>query len=88
MYPNSEYLFQMSVYNNKRKLFLKNMEHYTTQCGPSFYTIQNESLISEISQYFDTLKSESFCNVYQSEDVFRILQKNTDTMIDRMLSIE
>ena len=85
--PNSEYLFQMSVYNNKRKLFLKNMEHYTTQCGPSFYTIQNESLISEISQYFDTLKSESFCNVYQSEDVFRFYEKY-GTMIDRMLSIE
>lgn len=85
--PNSEYLFQMSVYNNKRKLFLKNMEHYTTQCGPSFYTIQNESLISEISQYFETLKSESFCNVYQSEDVFRFYEKY-GTMIDRMLSIE
>ena len=29
----------------------------------------------EISQYFATLKSESFCNVYQSEDVFRFYEK-------------
>ena len=87
--PNSEHLFQMSVYNNKRKLFLKNMEHYDTRThlGPSFYTMQNETLIGGISQYFSELQSSSLCNVYGSEDVFRFYEKY-GIMIDRMLSIE
>ena len=87
--PNSEHLFQMSVYNNKRKLFLKNMEHYDarTHLGPSFYTMQNETLIGGISQYFSELQSSSLCNVYRSEDVFRFYEKY-GIMIDRMLSIE
>ena len=87
--PNSEHLFQMSVYNNKRKLFLKNMEHYDarTHLGPSFYTMQNETLIGGISQYFSELQSSSLCNVYGSEDVFRFYEKY-GIMIDRMLSIE
>ncbi len=84
--PNSDTLIRISVYNNKKKMFLKNIGCYNSQSGPLFYTIQNDVLIQDISDYFSRLTNNSFCNLYESEDVIRFYKKY-GTMIDRMLSL-
>lgn len=84
--PNSDALIRVSVYNNKKKLFLKNTNCYNGQSGPLFYTIQNDALIQDISEYFNSLGDHALCNLYESEDVLRFYNKY-GTMIYRMLSL-
>lgn len=84
--PNAGELIRISVYNNKKKLFLKNVGRYSKQFGPHFYTIQNDTLIQDISQYFSKLEEKPFCNIYTAEEVLRFYNKY-GTMIHRMLSL-
>lgn len=84
--PNADDLLQISVYNNKKKLFLKNTGQYITHHGPTFYTIQNDILIRDISRYFEKLQTASFCNLYEKDDVLHFYEK-FGTLIDRMLSV-
>lgn len=84
--PNSADLFRMSVYNNKKKLFLKNTEHHSNPHSPAFYTIQNNILIRDISQYFEKIQTSPLCNIYEKDDILRFNEKY-GTLIERMLSV-
>ncbi|MGN0203888.1 MAG: hypothetical protein ACI4BB_05065 [Coprococcus sp.] len=84
--PNSADLFRMSVYNNKKKLFLKNTGQYKSPHHPAFYTVQNNILIQDISQYFEGIQTSPLCNVYEKDDILRFNEKY-GTLIERMLSV-
>lgn len=84
--PNSADMFRMSVYNNKKKLFMKNTEHYSNPHSPAFYTIQNHVLIQDISQYFENIQTSAHCTLYEKDDVLRFNEKY-GTLIERMLSV-
>lgn len=84
--PNAAELFQISVYNNKKKLFLKDTSRHNNPDGPNFYTVQNDILIHDVSQYLESLQDSPFCCAYKTEDVLRFYDKY-GTMIYRMLSL-
>lgn len=50
---NTQHLIHFAIFNNRKKLFLKNPERYHTDVGPYFYSVLSDTLVQKISAYLD-----------------------------------
>ncbi|MDD3570103.1 MAG: hypothetical protein PHY44_03260 [Lachnospiraceae bacterium] len=83
-YP--EDFFQLSVYFNHNKVFLKKSGHAVNNGSSKFYVLTNEKLIKSIKIYFQNLITKPYCTTYTAEEVEDIINKN-EKMILRMLDL-
>lgn len=84
--PGVQHLLHTSVFNNRKKLFLKNPERYHLDIGPHFYSVLSDQLIKEISTYFDNMKVKEFCFEYDSEAVQKFAEKY-GPLVNRMIDL-
>lgn len=83
-YP--EDFFQLSVYFNHNKLFLKKNGLVVNNGSSKFYVLTNEKLIKSCRTYFQNLIDKPYCTTYTAEEVEEIINKN-EKMILRMLDL-
>lgn len=84
--PNVQHLLNVSVFNNRQKLFLKFPGRYHNEVGPRFYSVLSNHFIKGTSEYLDELKTASFCFGYDAE----ALQKFADkygSLVYRMIDL-
>lgn len=84
--PNVQHLLHTSVFNNRKKLFLKNPERYHTDIGPHFYSVLSDQLIKEISDFLDNLKTHPHCFSYDAEGIQRFAEKY-GSLVHRMIDL-
>ena len=83
-YPQQNYYFAM--FNNHKKLFLKNTKHFYTKMGPQFYSILNESLINNITDAVASIKDLPICTHYPAEALQSFMDRYGG-MVYKMLSL-
>ena len=81
-----EDFFQLSVYFNHNKLFLKKNGRVISNGSSKFYVLTNEKLIKSSRIYFQNLIDKPYCTTYTAEEVEEIINKN-EKMILRMLDL-
>lgn len=79
-------LINFSMFNNHKKLFLKNIRRFYTDFGPQFYSILNETLINDISECMDSLKSHECITKYAAESLPDFMERYGG-MIYKILSL-
>lgn len=84
--PYSTKLVNFSLFNNHKKLFLKNIRRFNSDFGPQFYSILNESLINGITNYIDGLKSSDAVICYPASSLPEFMERYGG-MVYRMLSL-
>ena len=84
--PNVQHLFNISVFNNLKKMFLKIPSRYEDCVGPRFYSVLSEQLIKETSELMDEIKTASFCNGYDAEALQRFYDRY-GSMVNRMIDL-
>lgn len=83
-YP--EDFFQLSVYFNNNKFFLKKNGLAINNGSSKFYVLTNEKLIKYIGTYFQNIMDKPYCTTYTAEEVEEIVNEN-EKMILRMLDL-
>lgn len=82
----SQQLINFSLFNNHKKLFMKNIKRFHSNFGPQFYSILNESLINDISDCMEQLKEVSAVTAYSSQSLPEFMERYGG-MVYRMLSL-
>ena len=77
---------QFSIFNNRKKLFLKNPGRYHTDVGPYFYSVLSDQLIQRISSYLDDLKNADYCSHYDAESLQTFYDKYS-SLVHRMIDL-
>ena len=83
---NKQQMIQFSIFNNRKKLFLKNPGRYHTDVGPYFYSVLSDQLIQRISSYLDDLKNADFCSHYDAESLQTFYDKYS-SLVHRMIDL-
>jgi len=84
--PFSQHVFSFALFNNHKKLFLKNTNRFYTDFGPQFYSIMNASLINGITKSIDSIKTVDACTHYPAESLQDFMDRYGG-MVYRMLSL-
>ena len=84
--PNVQHLFNISVFNNLKKMFLKLPGRYDDYIGPRFYSVLSEQLIKETTELMDEIKTASYCNGYDAESLERFYDRY-GSMVNRMIDL-
>lgn len=84
--PYSQQLINFSLFNNHKKLFLKNIRRFKTDFGPQFYSILNEGLINNITECLEELKTASAVTNYPASSIPEFMERYGG-MVYRMLSL-
>ena len=84
--PNVQHLFNISVFNNLKKMFLKLPGRYEDYIGPRFYSVLSEQLIKETTELMDEIKTASYCNGYDAESLERFYDRY-GSMVNRMIDL-
>ena len=79
-------LISFSLFNNHKKLFLKNIKYFDDQYGPQFYSILNEKLINRIAELLESLKSDGAVACYPAVSLPEFMERYGG-MVYRMLSL-
>lgn len=84
--PSVQHLLHTSVFNNRKKMFLKNPQRYHTDIGPHFYSVLSDQIINEVSNLFDNIKSHPHCFSYDAEGLQKFAEKYS-SLIYRMIDL-
>lgn len=84
--PYSQHTFSFALFNNHKKLFLKNTKRFYNDFGPQFYSIMNESLINGITDSIDSIKTLDACYHYTAQSIQEFMDRYGG-MVYRMLSL-
>lgn len=84
--PNVQHLLHVSVFNNRKKLFLKFPDRYHNAVGPRFYSVQSDQFIRATSEFLDELKTAPFCLGYGAEDLQKFVEKY-GSLVYRMIDL-
>lgn len=84
--PYSQKLINFALFNNHKKLFLKNINRFKTDFGPQFYSILNEGLINDITESIEELKTAEAVTNYPAQSVPEFMERYGG-MVYRMLSL-
>ena len=82
----SPQLMKFSLFNNHKKLFMKNIRRFHTDFGPQFYSILNEGLINMITEYMDDIKNLDSVTNYPASSLPDFMDRYGG-MVYRMLSL-
>ncbi len=83
-YPTK--LVNFSLFNNHKKLFLKNIKRFHGDFGPQFYSILNESFINGITECIDELKGSEAVIHYPASSLPEFMERYGG-MVYRILSL-
>lgn len=84
--PSVQHLLHTSVFNNRKKLFLKNPDRYHMDIGPHFYSVLSDQIIKDTSALFEHIKSEPFCSEYDAEGINKFAEKY-GSLVYRMIDL-
>ncbi|MDD5945317.1 MAG: hypothetical protein PUD43_06350 [Clostridia bacterium] len=79
-------LINFSLFNNHKKLFLKNINRFHCEYGPQFYSILNEKIIADITKYMDELKDYDSVTHYNATSLPEFMDRYGG-MVYKMLSL-
>ena len=83
---NNHQGLHFSIFNNRKKLFLKNPDRYHTDIGPYFYSVLSDQLIQRISSYLDGLRNADYCSHYEAESLQAFYDKYS-SLVYRMIDL-
>lgn len=83
---NTQHLMKFALFNNRKKLFLKNPERYHTNIGPYFYSVLSDHLIQKISDYLDDVQNADYCKHYNAESLQAFYDKY-GSLVCRMIDL-
>lgn len=84
--PFSPQIMNFSLFNNHKKLFMKNIRRFHSDFGPQFYSILNETLINSITECMDEMKNASPVTCYPASSLPDFMDRYGG-MVYRMLSL-
>lgn len=84
--PNVQHLLTISVFNNRKKLFLKFPARYHKEIGPRFYMVLSDQFINATSDFMDELKSTAYCLSFDAEGLDKFYERY-GSMICRMIDL-
>lgn len=84
--PNIQHLMNISVFNNRKKLFLKFPGRYHKEIGPRFYMVLSDQFINATSDFMDDLKTSSCCLPFDAESIEKFYERY-GSMIFRMIDL-
>ena len=84
--PSVQHMMHVSVFNNRKKLFLKFPRRYHTSIGPRFYSVLSDYFIKETSEFMEEIKSAPFCIEYDADKLQQFYDKY-GSMICRMIDL-
>ncbi len=84
--PNVQHLFNISVFNNFKKMFLKIPGRYEDCIGPRFYSVLSDTLIKETTDLFNDIKTCPYCTAYDNEALHRFYDRY-GSMVTRMIDL-
>ena len=83
---NTQHLIHFAIFNNRKKLFLKNPKRYHTDVGPYFYSVLSAQLIQRISSCLDGLRNADYCSHYDAESLQTFYDKY-GSLVYRMIDL-
>ena len=83
---NTQHLIHFAIFNNRKKLFLKNPERYHTDVGPYFYSVLSDTLVQKISAYLDSIRTADYCSHYDAESLQAFYDKY-GSLVYRMIDL-
>ena len=83
---NAQQTMHFAIFNNRRKMFLKNPKRYRTETGPYFYSVLSDQLIQKISSYLDNEKEADYCSHYDAESLQTFYDKY-GSLVYRMIDL-
>ena len=83
---NTQQMIHFAIFNNRRKMFLKNPERYHTGIGPYFYSVLSDQLVQKISSYLDDEKNAEYCSHYDAEALQTFYEKY-GSLVCRMIDL-
>ncbi|MBX9231538.1 hypothetical protein [Coprococcus catus] len=83
---NTQHLIHFAIFNNRKKLFLKNPERYHTDVGPYFYSVLSDTLVQKISAYLDSIRTADYCIHYDAESLQAFYDKY-GSLVYRMIDL-
>ena len=84
--PNVQHLFNISIFNNLKKMFLKIPARYEGCVGPRFYSVLSDQLIKEITNMMNEIKTAPFCSSYDAEALEKFYERY-GSMVTRMIDL-
>lgn len=84
--PVKNRLAYLSVFNNRKKAFMKNPNRYHCDSGPFFYSINDSSMIHNMTAFFDELKTKPVCLRFGYKDLLSFYTKYS-SLINRMIDL-
>lgn len=85
-FPGGQFPHGISLYSNRRRIFLKKLWHFQEESGSTFLFVDSELWVRAVVDFLDALKEKEYCYAYDSEE----LQHFSDrygTMLMRMLDL-
>ena len=83
---NTQHLIHFAIFNNRKKLFLKNPKRYHTDVGPYFYSVLSDTLVQKISAYLDSIRTADYCIHYDAESLQTFYDKY-GSLVYRMIDL-
>lgn len=83
----SEDFFNISVFFNESKFFLKKTGSAVKNNSPWYYVFANDKINEYLKIFFEELKKEPFCRRYDAEEIAEIVENNEKMML-RMLELK
>ena len=84
--PGVQHLMKVSLFNNRKKMFLKFPARYHTHIGPRFYSVLSDAFIKETTEFMDELKTSPYCIEYDAEKLQQFYDKY-GSMVCRMIDL-
>ena len=83
---NTHQMMHFALFNNRRKMFLKNPDRYHSETGPYFYTVLSDDLIQKISTCLDDMRETAVCQHYNAEALQTFYDKY-GSLVCRMIDL-
>lgn len=84
--PGSSRLCQASLYSNRQKVFLKNLQNFSEPNAPQFYCIDSDVWIDQITSFLDRLRENPLCHIFDAGELRRFAERY-GSLIDRILDL-
>lgn len=84
--PGLQHRASLSVFNNRKKAFLKNPSRFSSGQGPRFYSVSSDILIQDLTDYLDGLKESPHCTRYDGASLQAIYERYA-SLLNRMIDL-
>ncbi|MET3616819.1 hypothetical protein ABID14_000444 [Peptoniphilus olsenii] len=78
--------FNLGIYLNHKKFFVKNYIRYSQNLEPYMYTVMNKKIVERVNDYLESLKTMDICKQYTVEELEE-KWNNYESMFTKIMGI-